>query len=326
MMLNPKLSLVIAMYNIRDYIGECVKSCLNQVGVEDNDYEIIIVNDGSTDDSSLVAEHIIEGHNNAHIIKKPNGGLSDARNFGLEHANGDYVWYIDGDDIIDQNAVKTIIEATKSEAQVYMINYEELYPDGLHKKIEFDSSRLPSVSFNANELIANNKMSFPPMMAWLQIQKRSFIKENELSFLKDAKSEDLEYTAKLFAVANKVVHIPSTLYVYRQNRTGSIIQNLNNDSYWIQNLLNICISVSDYMKKMCIKDSYKNKILAVLSSTVIFYLFKQDYDNYKKSRILINKSKLNLYEMLKNGKANKFIIKAFVYKYVPYKFAKLFFK
>lgn len=325
-MLNPKLSLIIATYNIRNYIGECLKSCLNQVDVSQDEYEIIVVNDGSTDDSPSIVEQIIADHSNVRLLNKPNGGLSDARNYGLSFANGEYVWFIDGDDIITANAVSTILDSIKTKAQVYMIDYKELYPDGSMKIITFGSSRLPNNIFNACELIATEKIPFPPMMAWLQIQNRQFILDHELQFLKGVKSEDLEYTAKLFSVANRVSHIKKPLYFYRQNRSGSIINELNNDTLWIKNLLNICLSVSDYLFNRDASDKYTKKILAVLASMVIHNLYKQDVNEYNNSRKLIKQTGFDIYKMLMNGDDFKFKFKALLYRYTTYKIARHFFK
>lgn len=324
-MSTPKISLIIAMYNIRDYIGECITSCLNQKNVSLSDYEIIIVNDGSTDDSADIAFRLIRDCKNARLINKQNGGLSDARNFGLEHALGDYIWYIDGDDIIIDTAVSTLINATKTNAQVYIIDYLELYPDGTKKRIKFSSSRLPDGIFNGHKLLEEGKIPFPPLMAWLQIQNRNFIIDNELLFLKDARSEDIEYTAKLFSVANKVCHINVALYSYRQNRSGSIINALKNDTKWIKNLLNIYLSVSDYFYDKKISDKYSDKILAILSAMLIHYLFHQDKDKYIKSRKLIEKTGIDIYKSLYKGPGVRFKIKAYLYKYLNYEQAKRFF-
>ena len=94
----PKVSIIIAMYNIEEYIAYCINSCVNQIDVDPEDYEIIIVNDGATDRSLDVALDAIKGVSNARIITRQNGGLSAARNTGIENAKGKYLWFVDGDD------------------------------------------------------------------------------------------------------------------------------------------------------------------------------------------------------------------------------------
>ena len=105
----PKISIIIAMYNIEDYIAKCLTTCLTQEKVSSKDYEIIVVNDGSTDNSLGIATEILLNIPNARIITRENGGLSEARNTGLEYANGEYVWFIDGDDAISPKAVSTLL-------------------------------------------------------------------------------------------------------------------------------------------------------------------------------------------------------------------------
>lgn len=321
-MSKPKLSLIIAMYNIRDYIGECLESCLKQEGVNDDDYEIIVVNDGSTDDSAEVASQAIEGHNNAVILQKENGGLSDARNYGFKHSLGEYVWFIDGDDLIDKLAVRQIIEATVSDAQVYILDYSELLPDGEIKHYSFQESQLPQGIFNGYKLVSEDKIPFPPMMAWLQIQNRSFIDENELLFLKGAKSEDIEYTSKLFSVATKVQRINSYLYIYRKSREGSIFTGLKNDAIWIDNLLNIFSSVSEYLNKHNACSSYSNKVLTVISTFVIYNLYSQKRDKFRESQKLIKKRGLDFTSVLLKRRDTKNFIKWFSYSCLPYCLAK----
>lgn len=310
------------MYNIRDYIGECLDSCIKQVGVNKDDYEIIVVNDGSTDDSAEVAAKVIEGHDNAYILNKLNGGLSDARNYGLKHSNGEYIWYIDGDDLINEYSVKLLMESFKTDAQVYIPDYSELYPNGETKNIGFDETRLPEGVFDAYDLISNNKIPFPPMMAWLQVQKKQFIIENRLKFLKGAKSEDIEYTSKLFSVARKVQHIKQFLYQYRKNRNGSIFTGLNNNKEWIDNLINIHSSISDYLKNVNANKNYSNLVLTVISTFIIYNLYSQDKKDYKLSRLLITQRNVDISSvLLKKGELKSFI-KWFFFKMSPYVISK----
>lgn len=315
---NPKLSLIIAMYNIRDYIGECIDSCLKQIGVDVEDYEIIVVNDGSTDDGAEVAAQYLAGHDNATLLHKPNGGLSDARNFGFNHSSGDYVWFIDGDDLICENSVKSIIDAIESDAQLYIPDYYELYTNGETKSISFTEARLPNGVFNAYRLISEDKMPFPPMMAWLQIQKRSFIIKNNLEFLKGARSEDIEYTSKLFSVATKVQHIQKNLYVYRKNREGSIFTELKNNPAWIQNLLNIYSSVLEYLSIQEIEETYKNKVLNVIATFIVYNLYSQDKENYSKSRVLIKNQENSISQVFLQRRSVKSVIKWFFFRCTPF--------
>ena len=98
----PKISVIIPVYNTEKYVRKCLESVKNQTF---KDIEIIVVNDGSTDNSSKIIEEFIEENKELNIrhLQKLNGGLSDARNFGIEHATGEYICFVDSDDFIDIN-------------------------------------------------------------------------------------------------------------------------------------------------------------------------------------------------------------------------------
>ena len=97
-----KLSIIIPMYNVEPYIEKCLLSCLNQ-NIPHADYEIIVVNDGSPDGSLGIARRIASTVDNMLIVSQENGGLSAARNKGLSYAKGEYVWFVDSDDWIEEN-------------------------------------------------------------------------------------------------------------------------------------------------------------------------------------------------------------------------------
>ena len=314
----PKLSLIIAVYNIRQYVGECIESCINQEDVSIDDYEIIIVNDGSTDDSAYIAERKIKGVPNVRMLTKVNGGLSDARNYGLQNANGEYIWYIDGDDIITPNAVKVIIDAIPLQAQVFMIDYFELIDGNNIKKRSFSEERLPSRIFNGCQMIEREEIPFPPMMAWLQIQNRDFIVKNGLHFLLNIKSEDLEYTSKLLAVATKVCHIKNNLYCYRLNRKDSIMNKRENDMRWIENLLRIYKSVDEYTSSVRVSENYRSHVLSVIGTHIIYSLYSQSRNSYKMSNEIIKNSKIDIYNALLSQKTIKGLAIFLISKYTPF--------
>ena len=102
-----KLSFIIPVFNTEDYLERCLASCLDQ-DLPESDYEIIVLNDGSTDGSLQVAQRIASSHPCIRIVSQENGGLSRARNAGLREASGDYVWFVDSDDYIARNCLGTL--------------------------------------------------------------------------------------------------------------------------------------------------------------------------------------------------------------------------
>ena len=99
-----KISLIIPVYNVEKYLENCINSCLKQ-DISINDYEIIIVNDGSPDDCWNIIQRYANQHSNIKTINKENGGLSSARNAGINVAEGELIWFIDSDDSIKENCL-----------------------------------------------------------------------------------------------------------------------------------------------------------------------------------------------------------------------------
>lgn len=103
---NPKVSIIIPVFNVEEHINACISSALSQTY---SDLEVVIVDDGSTDKSVQICGRLVEGISYAHLLHKDNGGLSSARNYGLKHANGDYVFFLDGDDVIDAQTIENMV-------------------------------------------------------------------------------------------------------------------------------------------------------------------------------------------------------------------------
>lgn len=110
---SPKLSIVIPVYNCRNYLGECIDSILSQTYT---DYEVLLVDDGSTDDSGKLCDELAERHpDRIRVFHKPNGGASTARNFGLDNARGNYIGFVDSDDVILPDMYQTLVETIESQ-------------------------------------------------------------------------------------------------------------------------------------------------------------------------------------------------------------------
>lgn len=123
-----KLSFIVPIYNVEDYLLDCCKSILNQV---DSTCEVLLVDDGSTDRSSQIADDIAREHDRVTVIHKENGGLASARNTGLDAASGDYVAFVDSDDLITENCLPAILhELEDTKPDILFLDSCKLYPDG----------------------------------------------------------------------------------------------------------------------------------------------------------------------------------------------------
>lgn len=103
-----KLSFIVPVYNLEDYIEECIMSLLNQ-DLSHSEYEILCINDSSTDSSLEILKRLAKEHTNIIIINQENQGVSAARNNGIKNAKGEYIWFVDGDDLIARNCLKFML-------------------------------------------------------------------------------------------------------------------------------------------------------------------------------------------------------------------------
>lgn len=185
-----QLSIIIPVYNSEKYLSQCIQSCLDQ-NITKSSYEIIIVNDGSIDNSQNIAEEFINRNSNITLISQHNRGLSAARNTGLKHAKGIYTWFIDSDDWIVKNCLLEIME------ECYSNNLDFLWIG--HKDIEngkyiqnhiYDSHVKGSLEFFTNDLRGYN-------YAWKYIVKTNIYTKNNLFFCEGLIFEDAEFTPRL---------------------------------------------------------------------------------------------------------------------------------
>lgn len=208
-----KLSIVIPVYNVEKYIEKCLLSCIKQ-DISYEDYEIIVVNDGSPDCSLNIAERIASSNKNVRIITQINGGLSVARNTGLKYAKGEYVWFIDADDWIEENCLgklSSLFDGT----DVIHIGYNLVYSNRVvHKS---------PVSLSKDENIMSKDILRP---APFYIMRLNFLKENNLTFKKGIFHEDTEFTPRILYLCKTIQIYPHNLYYYLQ-RENSIMSTVN---------------------------------------------------------------------------------------------------
>ena len=204
-----KVSVIVPVYNVEEYISKCLGSLVKQ---SLKDIEIIVVNDGTPDNSQVVIDKYVKKYNNIKSFIKKNGGLSDARNYGLKYAKGEYISFVDSDDYIDNTMLEKMYnKAKKDNLDIVVCNSIELYDD---KEIEKKSNLHYS-----NENVKNYIIS--PPMACTRLYKKNIFDNNK--FTKGIYYEDLDFTPSLVALTDKIGFVEEGLYYYVQ-RNGSIMK------------------------------------------------------------------------------------------------------
>lgn len=261
--LMPKFSIVVPMYNVEEYIEKCVSSILNQTFT---DFELIIVDDGATDNSAKKAQKFVdENPEKIKLIHQENKGLGGARNTGLENATGEYIWFIDSDDSIKENALEEI-NAFIDKNQVEIVVFDYCTTDENDRILE-----TVSCYDKANEVFSlesSPDMLFMTNSAWNKVYKCSLFEKTKVKFPDREWFEDLSTVIKLYPFADRVGYINQCFYCYFQ-RSGSIMYSKN-----IERNIEIISAVDSlirFYKENNLFDKYKDELeyLAVLHIYVL---------------------------------------------------------
>lgn len=217
------LSIIVPVYNVEPYISECINSILNQEPSEiDLSFEVLIINDGSVDNSIEIVENLIKGRTNFYIINKSNGGLSSARNCGIEMAKGEYLWFIDSDDWISKSSLKLISKKLHSQPEAIVMSAQTVESKG-NISMTQDVSRFIKESYSGIELLSKEiGRSCVPYT----IIRKEILQRHNLRMLVGIYHEDIEFLPRVFFFLKKIVILPEVLYYHRMVST-SITHSLN---------------------------------------------------------------------------------------------------
>lgn len=215
-------SIIIPVYNVGNYLRECIESVIKQSGVS---YEIILVDDGSKDESALICDEYAEKYDFISVIHKENGGLSDARNSGIVVAIGEYILFVDGDDKIEDGSLYQIFKIIKKQQHpdIVCLDLSKFFDDK-EEIIPMNDGVTSEINNLEREKALTYLSELPkyPASACTKAIKRSLFQNNNLFFTKGILSEDLEWSVRLFLAANTFSYCPNRYYYYRQARTASI--------------------------------------------------------------------------------------------------------
>lgn len=215
-------SIIIPVYNVKQYLHDCLNSVLNQRFLN---YEVICINDGSTDGSSLILDEYAAKYSNISIINQENKGLSAARNAGIRAAKGDYIFFLDSDDWIEPDTLKILAEKQKGE-DLLCFNGRRCFEDGTTETPDTGivEDRLTGWEYYNKYALVSRKFHF--VCTVLRLYRREYLLKNNLLFEEGIYHEDNLFTPLACYFAKSVKVIPDILYVYRI-REGSITQTAN---------------------------------------------------------------------------------------------------
>jgi len=206
---RKKISIIIPLFNAENYISDCINSIFSQTS---DKYELIIINDGSTDSSISKCADLIRNKKNACLLQQNNSGPNVARNLGLTYARGEYVIFIDADDIIESNTVEKLLVAIEKYNPDF-INYGfDFFENGTNKimkKSHFSVTSLYGHQIFCDSLLGKNIAA----VCWNKCYKKSIIDENHLEFIPDKKhGRDTMFTWEFAYASKSTIFIKDILY------------------------------------------------------------------------------------------------------------------
>lgn len=217
----PLISVIVPMYKVEEYVGECLKSILDQE-TEGFDIEVIAVNDGSPDRSAEIARQLSKSDPRLKVINQVNGGLSSARNTGLGHAEGEYVWFVDSDDAVTGDSLLEIAQIIKNSR-----------PEAIHlcgaDVIEGEPQKLFSLQSKDNGSQNGMRMmrsgNFHGVVQYT-VYKKNFLNQHNLRFKQGIYHEDTEFSPRAYYYLKDIRCIDKVLYLKRVN-DNSITRTVN---------------------------------------------------------------------------------------------------
>lgn len=309
--MEVKLSVIVPIYNVENQIGRCIESILKQ---NYNELEVLLIDDGSTDDSGKIAKYYSNKYKNVNYYLKQNGGLSDARNFGLSFARGKAVIFVDSDDSLIENSLPVIMNNLYFSSDLDILIANAVKVTGNRKKLMrkdiFTKSIVSGEDFFYYALSSNE---YNPAV-WMNVYRTDFLKENDLYFKKGILHEDEEWFPRVLLAA-KHVRITNTafyLYIIRDNSITTMKNKFEN----AKSKLYIAQYLHGYYSQLGLNRNYKNTFDNYLADMVISTSEFIDKD-WKAYSTLVDKKLVIL-----SAHSFKTIIKASVFLISPrmYKF------
>ncbi|WP_214744397.1 glycosyltransferase family 2 protein [Exiguobacterium sp. s189] len=268
-----RFSIIVPIYNVEDFLEECILSILNQ---SYDNFEIILVDDGSIDKSSAICNQYNDKYHNVKLLEKKNGGLSSARNEGVKVAKGDYLLFVDGDDFIAKDTLKNLYNIIIENPTVDLIcgKFIYYYPDDREKKEDFS---FPEVNQYVNGIeYLTSLFEKVPIIIWSAcrtIYRREFFIDNRFMFKLGITSEDLELIPTVYMKANKIATYDVPFYYYRQERENSIINSWNSKKFYdLVSIINYHLNNLDESNKR-----FNTQFVKQLANIYVQYLVLVSY-------------------------------------------------
>ncbi len=293
---NPLVSIVIPVYNVENYLDKCMSSVLGQ---KYKKLDIILVDDGSTDDSGRIIDEYAKKYKCVKAIHKRNGGLSSARNAGIKHASGDWLAFVDSDDYIKNDFISKMVDiAKKQDADVVTCSFEPFSNDGSMLK---KSPTWPSETMSGRDAVKDMLKNKRPAYVCLCMFKKTLFLKNDILFPDGHEYEDMATKIKLLYHADRVSFTNDKLYFYLIRKESITGKSFSESRY--RDFVKAINDIDDFLSN--VQDSREFEYLGYFKFscyvTLLNYLAKEK-NRSKENRLFWRKIRLTLKTLYKIAK------------------------
>ena len=267
--IKKRLSIIVPVYNVEKYIERCLLSLLNQ-DIPKSEYEIIVVNDGTPDGSADTALSIAKEIENIVVVHRKNGGLSAARNTGMEYVHGRYVFFVDSDDYIEPNVLSSLLISAESR------NLDLLAFSTCRRRKDNGINWIHTF----NDYIIDDKVEdgitllrkgFLPTSVWSYLYRTETLNRYSFRFYEGIIHEDIEFNYRVFTKFNRIGAIDLLVYNYCENEGFSITQGRTpkQEVYAMMSNMEVAASIKAFIRNENIPQDIFNRFDSIMSSLVV---------------------------------------------------------
>lgn len=325
--MDSLISIIVPVYNTENYLEKCLYSLVNQTY---KNIEIIIIDDGSPDNSMNIIQKFVLADNRVKVISQKNQGLSGARNTGMNNANGDYIMFIDSDDWIEIDTCEKAINASeKYNADVVFWSYIKEFSDSQKDNYLFDKTEIIWSEKNINQLsrrmvglvgdeLANPQSIDNLVTAWGKLYKKSVIGDVRFTDTKIIGTEDALFNIEVFLEINSAVYIPDLLSHYRKDNESSLTHNYK------KKLVSRWREMYSRIKFLLDRNDMSREYYDALKNRICFGLIGLGINLAEDKKMSFKEKKKEIYNIL-SMKHYQIALKDLDFSYLPIQW-KVFFK
>ena len=297
-----KLSIIVPVYNVEKYIRDCLESIFRQ-GLDESIFEVIIVNDGTKDNSMEMIADIIKTHSNISVIEQENQGLSVARNNGIAAAKGEYIFMPDSDDLLIDNSLPFLLnKATETKADLIVADFL-MRNNEIIEYFKLDSKQKDgqTIEMTGKELFLGY-LNPSQCYVWRTLYRRRFLTDNHITFFPKIRYQDVPFTHECYLKANKCIRVSWLLNIYRKER-----ENAATFSFNPQKAKDLCLAMKKTWELRALDDHTPETLLKLqdnvyASFTLLITLISYSSFTLSESKEIISYMKEQIPDLrFKNG-------------------------